>query len=143
MIFKSTGKRGLFDEQNAIDMMSEMGNSLERLNKVVDFEMFRPLLEEKLIPKVRKYQGGARAWDYVMMFKVLVLQRLFGLSDKQVQYQITDRLSFKKFLGLSSGDKAPDEKSVWAFREKLTQQGIIEELFAMFHTLFTGAKSDR
>ena len=134
MIFKSTGKKGLFDEQNAIDMMSEMGNSLERLSKVVDFEMFRPLLEDKLAPKVRKYQGGARAWDYVMMFKVLVLQRLFGLSDKQVQYQITDRLSFKEFLGLSSGDKAPDEKSVWAFREKLTKQGVVEELFAMFHS---------
>ena len=133
MIFKSTGKRGLFDEQNAIDIMSEMGNSLDRLSKVVDFEMFRPLLEDKLTPKVRKYQGGARAWDYVMMFKVLILQRLFGLSDKQVQYQITDRLSFKEFLGLSSGDKAPDEKSVWAFREKLTKQGIVEELFAMFH----------
>ena len=69
----------LFDDQNAIEMMSEMGNSLERLNNVIDFEMFRPLLEDKLAPKIRKYQGGARAWDYVMMFKVLVLQRLFGL----------------------------------------------------------------
>lgn len=134
MNFKCTGKRGLFDEQTSIDMMSEMGNLLERLSKVVDFEIFRPLLEEKLAPKVRKYHGGARAWDYVLMFKVLVLQRLFGLSDKQVQYQITDRLSFKAFLGLSSGDKAPDEKSVWAFREKLTKQGIVEELFVMFHT---------
>ena len=133
MIFKSTGKRGLFDEQNAIDLMSEMGNSLERLTKVVDFEMFRPLLEDKLTPKVRKYQGGARPFDYVMMFKIIILQRLFGLSDKQVQYQITDRLSFKEFLGLSSGDKVPDEKSVWAFRERLTKEGVVEELFAMFH----------
>ncbi len=138
MIFKSTGNRGLFDEQNAIDLMSEMGNSLERLNKVVDFEMFRPLLEEKLTPKVRKYQGGARPFDYVMMFKIMILQRLFGLSDKQVQYQIIDRLSFKEFLGLSSGDKVPDEKSVWAFRERLTKEGVIEELFVMFHNHLNG-----
>ena len=114
MIFKSTGKRGLFDEQNAIDLMSEMGNSLERLNKVFGFEMFSPLLKKNLTPKVRKYQGSAHPFDYVLMFKIIILQRLFGLSDKQVQYQITDRLSFKEFLGLSSGDKVPDEKSVWA-----------------------------
>ena len=133
MIFKSTGKRGLFDEQNAIDMMSEMGNSLERLNKVVDFEMFRPLLEERLRAVNRKNNAGARPFDYVMMFKIMILQRLFGLSDKQVQYQITDRLSFKEFLGLSSGDKVPDEKSVWLFREKLTKEGVVDELFTMFH----------
>ena len=133
MIFKSTGKRGLFDEQEAIDLMSEMGNSLERLNKVIDFEMFRPLLEERLRAVNRKTNAGARPFDYVMMFKILILQRLFGLSDKQVQYQITDRLSFKEFLGLSSGDKVPDEKSVWLFREKLTKGGVVEELFIMFH----------
>ncbi|MFR9545019.1 MAG: IS5 family transposase [Rikenellaceae bacterium] len=133
MVFKSTGKRGLFDEQNAIDMMSEMGNPLERLKKVIDFEMFRPLLEERLRAVNRKNNAGARPFDYVMMFKIMILQRLFGLSDKQVQYQITDRLSFKEFLGLSSGDKVPDEKSVWLFREKLTKDGVVEELFAMFH----------
>ena len=133
MVFKSTGKQGLFDQQEAMDLLSEMGNSLERLTKVIDFEMFRSLLEERLAPKVRKYQGGARPYDYVMMFKILILQRLFGLSDKQVQYQITDRLSFKSFLGLSSGDKVPDEKSVCAFRERLTKEGLVEELFKMSH----------
>ena len=133
MIFKSTGKRGLFDEQNAIDMMSEMGNSLEKLKNVIDFEMFRPLLEERLRAVNRKNNAGAHPFDYVMMFKIMILQRLFGLSDKQVQYQITDRLSFKEFLGLSSGDKVPDEKIVWLFREKLTKEGVVEDLFAMFH----------
>ena len=134
MQYKTIGKRGLFDAQEAIDLMSDMGNSLERLSKVVDFEMFRPLLEERLTPQIRKYRGGARPFDYVMMFKVVILQRLFGLSDRQVQYQIIDRLSFKEFLGLSSGDKVPDEKSVWAFREKLTQEGIVDDLFSMFHS---------
>ena len=134
MIFKSTGNRGLFDEQNAIDMMSDMGNSLERLHNVIDFEIFRSLLEQRLRAVNRKNNAGARPFDYVMMFKILILQRLFGLSDKQVQYQITDRLSFKEFLGLSSGDKVPDEKSVWAFRERLTKEGVVEELFAMFHS---------
>ena len=66
------------------------------------------------------------------MFKILILQRYHGLGDTLVEYQILDRLSFKKFLGLESGDKAPDEKTVWAFRERLTLQGLAEVLFELF-----------
>ncbi len=39
------------------------------------------------------------------MFKVLVLQRMYNLSDEQTEYQIVDRKSFRNFLGLASGDK--------------------------------------
>ncbi|MGL4804813.1 MAG: hypothetical protein ACRC26_00450 [Bacteroidales bacterium] len=91
MIFKSTSKRGLLDEQSAIDLMSEMGYSLERLSKVVDLEMFRPLLEDKLIPKVRKHHGGARPFDCAMMFKILVLQRLFGLTHARGMIGLINR----------------------------------------------------
>jgi len=68
----------------------------------------------------------------VMMFKIMILQRYYGLGDKQVEYQIIDRSSFKKFLGLESGDKVPDEKTVWLFRENLTKTGVIELLFSQF-----------
>ena len=67
-----------------------------------------------------------------MMFKVLILQRYYGLGDKQVEYQILDRSSFKNFLGLASGDKVPDEKTVWLFRENITNAGVIAELFNQF-----------
>ena len=73
MCYKTTGKAGLFDAQEAIDLMSDMGNSLERLCYVVYFEIFCPLLEERLIPQTRKYRGGARSFDYVMMFKIVIL----------------------------------------------------------------------
>lgn len=66
------------------------------------------------------------------MFKILILQRYYGLGDKQVEYQILDRASFKNFLKLETGDKVPDEKTVWAFRENLTKLGIIEDIFATF-----------
>ena len=58
----------------------------------------------------------------------MILLRYYGLGDKQVEYQIIDRSSFKKFLGLESGDKVPDEKTVWLFRENLTKAGVIELL---------------
>jgi len=62
----------------------------------------------------------------------MILQPYYGLGDKQVEYQIIDRTSFKKFLGLESGDKVPDKKTVWLFRENLTKTGVIELLFNQF-----------
>ena len=70
--------------------------------------------------------------NVVMMFKIMILQRYYNLGDKQVEYQIVDRMSFKKFLGLETGDKVPDEKTIWAFRERLTQTASVEELFELF-----------
>jgi IS5 family transposase len=68
-----------------------------------------------------------------MMFKILILQRYYGLGDTQIEYQIIDRLSFKKFLGLESGDKVPDEKTVWLFRERITTEGLVEKIFEDFN----------
>ena len=64
-----------------------------------------------------------------MMFKILVLQRLFNLSDDQTEYQINDRMSFMRFLGLSLGDRVPDAKTIWLYRENLTKAGVIDQLF--------------
>lgn len=74
-----------------------------------------------------------------MMFKILILQRYYGLGDSQLEYQIIDRVSFKKFLGLESGDKVPDEKTVWAFRERLTNAGLVEKIFFQFND-YLGSK---
>ncbi len=133
-VYKIQGKRGLFDEQESIDQLTEMGNPLERISKVLDFEMFRCELEEKLLNTNKKTNAGAKPFDVVMMFKILILQRYYGLGDTQVEYQIIDRISFKKFLGLETGDKVPDEKTVWAFRENITNTGIVQVLFDQFNS---------
>ena len=130
--YKSQGKKGLFDEEIATNRLSEIGNPLEAINKAIDFEMFRCTLENKLLNKNKKNNAGAKPFDVVTMFKILILQRYYGLGDKQVEYQIIDRSSFKMFLGLDTGDKVPDEKTVWAFRENLTKAGLIEKLFSQF-----------
>lgn len=70
-----------------------------------------------------------------MMFKVLVLEKLFNLSDDQTEYQITDRISFQRFLGLSLGEKVPDAKTIWVFKNTLTELGIIDVLFAEFNRM--------
>jgi transposase, IS5 family len=94
--------------------------------------MFRGELEAKLLNKTKKNNAGAKPFDVVMMFKIMILQRYYNLSDEQIEYQVLDRLSFKKFLGLESGDKVPDAKTIWSFRERLTKIGLVEILFDQF-----------
>ncbi len=130
--YKTTGNKGLFDEQETYEKLTDIGNPLEKISKVIDFEMFREVLEAKLLNQNKKNNAGAKPFDVIMMFKILILQRYYGLGDTQIEYQILDRLSFKKFLGLESGDKVPDEKTVWAFREKLTNEDLVEEIFIQF-----------
>ena len=132
--YKPTGNRGLFDEQENMSKLSAKGNPLDRISKVIDFEMFRDLLESKLLNVHKKSNAGCKPYDVVMMFKIIILQRYYGLGDEQIEYQILDRMSFKHFLGLESGDKVPDEKTVWLFRENLTKTGLSEELFDLFHS---------
>lgn len=131
-VYKAKGEKGLYDEQFSIERLSEIGNPLEKISNVIDFEMFRNTLEEKLLNTNKKNNAGAKPFDVVMMFKIMILQRYYGLGDKQVEFQIIDRMSFKQFLGLETGDKVPDEKTVWAFRENLTNSGVITKLFNQF-----------
>jgi len=138
-MYKAQGKKGLFDEEFTREQLSSMGNPLEAISKVVDFEMFRELLESKLLNTNKKNNAGAKPYDVVLLFKILILQRYYGLGDNQVEYQILDRTSFKAFLGLATGDKVPDEKTIWSFRERITKTGLAEELFEQF-TIFLEAQ---
>lgn len=122
----------LFAEERQLERLSELGDGLEKL-KSIDFEVFRPQLKNvSLHNKIRKSHAGRPPYDVVMMFKILVLQRYFNLSDDQTEYQITDRLTFQRFVGLSLGERVPDAKTIWLFKDTLTEQGIIESLFDQF-----------
>jgi IS5 family transposase len=114
------------------------GDPLERLARVIDFELFRPELEAALARSDRA-KGGRSPYDAVLMFKVLVLPTLYTLSDDQTEYRIRDRLSFMCFLGLALEDRVRDAKTVWLFREQLTRAGAIERLFASFDATLRAA----
>jgi IS5 family transposase len=129
--FKRHKDYGFFDQDIRLSKLSQLGDPLERLGLGVDFESFRLLLETDL-SKMAKGAGGRPPYDYVLMFKILILQRFYNLSDDQVEYQINDRLSFMRFLDLTIADDVPDSKTVWAFKEQLTNLGVIERLFNLF-----------
>ena len=136
--YKTTGNTTLFDKEDTEHKLTEMGDPLERLSKTVDFEMFRTELEDALLPKGRKSNAGAKRYDVVMMFKLIVLQRYYNLSDEQAEFQIVDRTSFRRFLGLSDGDRVPDARTIWLFRERLAKSGKVGDLFQRFVDYLNG-----
>lgn len=124
-------RAGLFDVEDRRRKLLATRDFLDRVNRFVAWESFRPLLDTALTRSERK-KGGRPAHDAVLMFKVLVLQALYNLSDEQTEYQILDRQSFMMFLGLELCDTVPDARTIWLFRETLRKAGAIEELFAHF-----------
>jgi IS5 family transposase len=132
------GQPGLFDRDRRYATLSAAGDPLERLARVIDFELFRPELAAALAHSDRA-KGSRPPYDAVLMFKILVLQTLYTLSDDQTEYQIRDRLSFMCFLGLALKDRVPDAKTVWLYREQLTQAGVVERLFARFDAALRAA----
>jgi IS5 family transposase len=122
---------GFFDVSNRYESLSKFGDPLEKLNAVVDFEAFRPNLEKGLSFSDGS-KGGRPAYDAVLMFKILILQSLYNLSDEQTEFQIKDRLSFMRFLGLQLWNQVPDAKTVWLYRERLKNKGLDKKLFEAF-----------
>jgi len=122
---------GFFDYENRLKELSAKGDDLERVKGLVDFEAFRPALEAA-IPRADRSRGGRPAFDHVLMFKVLVLQAMYSLSDERTEFLIKDRLSFMRFLGLGLADGVPDANTIWTFREALKKADAIEGLFRRF-----------
>ena len=131
--YKTSGTTSLFSEQFRLDKLSKQGDPLERLDKVIEWEYFRDIIEK--INKKKMVNAGPKPYDPLLMFKILILQRYYNLSDAQIEYQILDRLTFCRFLGLSLNDKIPDEKTVWDFRNRLIEKGLEKDLFEKFTAL--------
>jgi IS5 family transposase len=129
---KNKNVKGLFDEAMRLEKLSKQGDSLVLLKKKIQWEQFRTILESVLI-KEAKGPGGREPFDYIMMFKILILQRYYNLSDDQMEYQILDRMTFMRFLDLELSDKVPDSKTIWLFKETLTKANVVEKLFEKFH----------
>jgi transposase, IS5 family len=73
--------------------------------------------------------GGRPHWPLVTMVKCLMVQKWFGLSDPQLEENLRDRLSFRRFVGLSLADATPDETVFVVFRRRLREGGHADTLF--------------
>ena len=128
------GQFGFFDADRRLAAITAKGDPLEMIARVVPFESFRAEIEAAVLTPVseKKSPAGRRPIDVMVMFRMLVLQSLYNLSDEQVEYQVRDRLSFTRFLGLGIEDGIPDGTTLWLFRETLAKAGLVEKLFERF-----------
>ncbi len=121
------GQMGFFDVSKRYAGLDAKSDPLVKLN-AIPWAYFRPQLEAvwRRPPEARKSKAGRKPWDAVVMFKALVLCELYNLSDEQFEYQVRDRLSFMRFLGLGLEDPVPDATTVWQYREQLVQAGVVD-----------------
>jgi len=101
---------GLFDYQERVDEPKQRATALGKLNKTVDRELFRPVLEKRMNYSDQG-KGGRPPYDPVFMFKIVVLQKYYGLSEEETEFQILDRFSFQRFLGLDVSSAVPDKNT--------------------------------
>ena len=128
------GQFGFFDANNRLDALSAKGDPLEAIAALVPWESFRADIEAVVLTpeETKKSKAGRKPIDAIVMFRMLILQSLYNLSDDQAEYQVGDRLSFTRFLKLGIEDRIPDGTTLWLFREKLAKAGLIETLFERF-----------
>jgi IS5 family transposase len=129
--------KGLFDEQFRLDKIGNQNDPLVKLQRHIDFEIFRKPLDDHFEVRKDRSQGGRPSFDYLMMFKILILQRYYNLSDDQTEYAILDRLSFMRFLGLTISDTVPDAKTIWNFKNELVKANLVEKLFSLLDKTLT------
>jgi len=122
------GDPGLFDEFVQNLDVAAFETPLLRVGKIVRWELFEPIVKAA-VSRAPKGPGGRRRFHPLLMFKVLVLQRLHGLADDATGFQITDRKSFRAFLGLTPGDAVPDGQTISDFRQALIDAAVIDRLF--------------
>src|SRR6187431_3055132 len=135
------GQAGFFDIEERLKELSAKGDTLERLNGLVDFELFRPDLE-RAVPRADRSRGGRPPFDHVLMFRVLILQASHSLSDERTEFLIKDRLSFMRFLGLGLADQVPDANTIWTFREAAGDRGAVRGLRGSPDSVLSGDLPD-
>ncbi len=106
---------------------------LERIAAEVKWYRFKKLLE-KLEPE----GPGRPPYEPLLMFKAMLLAQLYTLSDGQLEEQLNDKVSFRRFLGLGLEDDAPDHTTLCRFRNRLVEEGLSEKLFAEFNRQIEG-----
>ena len=121
---------GLFARLDRSEKLAQFQTPLDKLDSAMPWESFRPILEHR-VPRRNGAAGGRPPFDHLLMFKILVLQTYYGLSDERTEFDILDRASFQRFLALGLEDRVPDRTSIWNFKEALGEEGVAE-LFEAF-----------
>ena len=125
MAFKDTNNT--FSDIAVTSRLNKVNSFLKQIDSIIDFEKLRPILNKNGIGT--KNIVGVKAYDNVLMFKVLLLQKYYNLSDKSVEEALCVNLLFMRFVGISLEDSVPDDTTICRFRNSLLKNKIYDELF--------------
>lgn len=117
----------------ALDQMIDSDNLLVKLNHLVNWDELSELLNKKL-GKAQEVVAGKPSYDYLSMYKILLLQQWHNLSDPKMEESLKTRIDFMWFtgFGLASVDFAvPDETTICRFRGKLVKHNILDKLLKL------------
>ncbi|MCP4779751.1 MAG: transposase, partial [Hyphomicrobium sp.] len=125
---------GFFDSDRRLELLSKKGDRLEAIDKLVCWESFRADIEAVVMTPddTKKSNAGRKPIDAIVLFRMLVVQTLYNLSDEETEFQINDSMTFMRFIGKGLEGRIPDATTLWLFREKLASAGLIEKLLERF-----------
>lgn len=121
-------KESLFAAEEREAKLDRLGDVLQVLEKHVDFAALAAAIDQAA-PRPGRERGGRPPFPTELMVRTLILQQLYNLSDEQMEFQLLDRLSFQRFVGLRHSSPIPDRTTLWTFRERLMKAGAGETLF--------------
>ncbi len=122
-------KVSLFAEHERELKLDKIGDALSQLAKHVDFAALAAEIDEAA-PRPGRERGGRPPFPTELMVRVLVIQQMYNLSDEQMEFQLLDRLSFQRFVGLRQSSQAPDRTTIWTFKERLINAGASDRIFS-------------
>lgn len=119
---RSAIKTDLFAEQHHKEALDKLGDPLTQIERCIDFAALAAHVDG-IAPRPVSAQGGRPPFPTETMVRILVLKRLYNLSDEQMEYQLLDRTSYKRFCGLSQALNIPDRTTVWVFENRIGEAG--------------------
>ena len=125
MAFKQSSNS--FTDSIADGRIEYINSFLKELDTIIDFNKLRPILKKNGIGS--KNICGVKAYDSVLMFKILLLQKFYDLSDEKAEQGVNVNLLYMRFVGLSLDELAPDSTTIGRFRNSLIKNKLYDELF--------------
>ncbi len=115
-------KTDLFAHEAHHQKLDELGDPLQEIERHVDFATLAARVDES-VPRPDRTKGGRPPYPTETMVRILVLKRLYNLSDEQMEYQLLDRMSYKRFCGLDNALRVPDRTTIWLFENRIGHAG--------------------
>ena len=122
---RSAVKLELFADQHQREKLDQIGDPLLNIAELLDFKALTARVD-KAVPRGDRSKGGRPPYPTEVMIRILVIKKLYNLSNDQMEFQLLDRMSFKRFCGLTDSRTIPDATTIWVFENRIGEKGARE-----------------